>query len=227
MRRFVVPLAAALMLAVSSTAQATSISLNYANVQNAYIDFNPGGTFSFTPGSGGYDFEITSGPAQFVGAFGNIGGLFTIGAITTAGPVQTANVTGAGTFTIYDSLNQALTGNIDWLSIFTIGGTGGLNAGLALNLTNLSYSGSDAWFQALAGGTSPSMNLSFNFSITQSLTQLVANGNPSSLNSYSGSLSANINPPPPVPEPASLLLLGTGLLGIASYARRRTRRNRH
>src|ERR1700730_18117359 len=89
-------LAAGMLLACASNVQA--VNFGYASSNGALIDCPGNHTFSFIPGVGGHDFQVTTGTAA--GLFGNITGTFTIGTITVNGSTESAPVTGAGTFVI-------------------------------------------------------------------------------------------------------------------------------
>ncbi|MEO6667703.1 MAG: hypothetical protein ABIO65_13165, partial [Nitrospiria bacterium] len=169
-------LTVALFLSVASNAMA--ISLNYASLTGSTVTFTgTGDTFVFNPESGGFDFAIGSvsdGTGSAVGFNGRIEGTFTIGSITTLAPgYQTASVTGPGTLSIFDG-TTSLTASLDWVSIYTLNTTGGINAGGDVNLTSISYSGTDADLLALAtlGAGSGVANATFNFVPALSLTQL-------------------------------------------------------
>jgi len=84
-----------------------------------------------------------------------------------------------------------------------------------VNVTDLSYSGSNADLMKLAAGGPTAMNLSFQFSPGETLTQL-STGNSPFLTSYSGSIAA-------VPEPTSFgsFLVGTFVLGSARLFKKR------
>jgi hypothetical protein len=73
----------------------------------------------------------------------------------------------------------------------------------------------DGTFSATGALTGTSGPATFSFT-----SQYVANQPLTSFTTFSASTSAV---PPPVPEPASLALVGTGILGLAEFARRKLR----
>jgi hypothetical protein len=158
---------------------------------------------------------ITSGPAGLTGLQGNIGGVFTVGAITVNGSLQTAPVTGSGTFSIVDAGGFALSGTLQWLDVFTLGTTGGTNVGGTVNLTGLTYTGSNADLIALRNLLAASVVSSFQFVPGIPLTDLVNGGINST--SYSGTLTAR------VPEPSLSWLLAGAVAIFAVMVFRRER----
>jgi hypothetical protein len=133
--------------------------------------------------------------------------------------LQTAPVTtiGApGSFSIFDGTFW-FTSEISWISIYTNGTGGGLNAGGSLNLSNVSYTGTNADLVALSVASDRTAVISFQFVPARSLTQLTSGGTKST--SYSGSV--NGTPPPlHVPDGGSVLaMLGATLLGLQGCRR--------
>ncbi|MBI5197008.1 MAG: PEP-CTERM sorting domain-containing protein [Nitrospirae bacterium] len=209
------------LLYVSSSAYATPLSLNYSSEGNAEVQFTgTGDTFTFVDDTvSGKDFQLGSvtngtGDLDTVGLLGNISGTFTIGAISTPLPgYETASVSGAGTLSIVDESSVVFTGDLVWVNIYTLGTGGTINAGGTVNLTNISYSGSNTDLLAfMTGSQSGIASATFQFVPAQSLTALTTDGSTNST-THSGSIA--------VPEPMSLLLLGSGLLVLGALGRKR------
>ena len=194
----------------------TAATINYSSTANSQVDLDPTdncggagtvGCFDFSPGT---NLEISSGTA--IGLAGSITGTFGVGTITP-GFLESANVTGTGTLTILDGLTP-LTANLDWLNINTVGVAGILNISGNVNLTSITYGGTDADLLALANAGSGIQTATFQFTSPQSLTDLFETSSTVSSTSFSGSISA-------VPVPAAIWLFGSGLLGLVGIARRK------
>ena len=198
-----------------ATQPARALVLDFSNLVGTDVSFS-GGSFTFTS-TNGYQFAITSvngGVGDSVGLKGYVspGGPFTIGAITISGAIQTAPVTGSGTLHITDALNNDLTGTIQWNDITTIGVGGILNLQGTINLTGITYPGSNNDLGTLAAAGSASDVVTFQFVPAQTLTQLKSTGGSTS---YSGSINA-------IPEPGTIALVGVGLVGLVALRRRRS-----
>lgn len=169
----------------------------------------------------GYSFTLSGsdGAGDSFGDLGKIDGIFKIGAITTAGTKQTAPVTlfsGTGLLTIADGSGFLLKGTVNWIDIFTDGTTGGINAGGAINLIGVTYSGLEQDLLALRGDASASIN--FGFNPGKSLSSLVA-GSAVNVTTFSGDISHAA-----VPDLASTMsLLSGSLLCLVSLRRRMAR----
>jgi hypothetical protein len=189
------------------------LTLNFANLDHTAVNF-AGGSFSFSS-TNGYQFSITTvnnGVGDSVGLDGYVtpGGPFTIGAITISGPIQSAPVTGTGTLHITDNQATDLTGTIQWLDITTLGVGGVLDLNGTVNLTGLTYSGTNNDLSALAAAGAASDVITFQFTPAKTLTQLKNDGGSTS---YSGTIV--------VPEPGTVTLVGMGLLGLLAFCHRR------
>ena len=170
-----------LALASATSVLATN-EFSYSSVGGAAINFIGGGQFDFTPSA---SFQIISSSFG-TGANGLLGGMS--GTYTMTGiSGNTANVTGSGGFSITDASNVKLTGTLTWLTVSQTGTGNTLDFLGAVNLTGLSYAGSNPVLQDLAVQTSVIDTLSFTFVPMESLTQLANTTSPLST-TFSGTI---------------------------------------
>jgi hypothetical protein len=181
-----------------------------------------GASFTLAPNNAANDFTITSttggtGSANMLQ--GNISGTYAYTSVTV-GPagLQTANLSGNGTLTILNPGGTNLTANVTGVNIYTLGTTGGQNAGGSINLSNVTGGTGNADLvsfvnQAAANGGVET--LSFQFVPAMSLTALESGTHNTS---FSGTLAATATP-----EPGTIALATTALplLGLGAWARRR------
>ncbi|MCE0523755.1 MAG: hypothetical protein LV480_12685, partial [Methylacidiphilales bacterium] len=213
-------LVAAMLCMLSISAAHAQLILNFTANTGSTIQFNGSlYSFQFNPGSvtpanpGGYQWNITSesgGTGAAVGLNGSfLGGPFSYGAITSSdgGQIQSATVTGPlSTLTIYDGA-ASLTGTVDFMTVTTIfQSIGALNGELNVNLTNVSYTGTNADLQTLTAYQPGTLDVSFQFASPTTLTSLSTGSTPT-LTSYSGSIIET-----PEPSTWALMLYGLGLL---------------
>jgi hypothetical protein len=198
---------------------AFGLTLDFSNLPGTTITFyGNNDTFAFVPDPGN-DFQITSTvngtDPDTVGLLGSITGIFTIGNISQIGSMQSAPVTGSGVLTVLDESSKALEATLQWIDVTTIGIAGAVNLSGTANLSDFSYVGNNAdLLQFLNGGA---VSATFQFVPAKSLTDLTADGTVNST-SYSGTMTPA---PAPVPEPATLLLMGTGLIGLGGVVRKK------
>jgi len=196
-------LASVTFLVLVLTANRSAQALDYSSTVNSFISFPGDTTFSFSPTAD--NFLVTTGSAS--GLLGEITGTFTIGTITTNGTVSTAPVTGTGGFLIHDGA-FTLSASLVWINVSQNGTGGVLNLDGSVNLTGITYGGSNPDLMALASAGSALNALSFQFVPVVSLATLRNGPGPNST-SFSGSVA--------VPEPgtAALIVLGLGVLTAA------------
>ncbi len=226
-RTLALALAATLGLCLGSNARA-DLPIDVSNLGGTEIVFtgtsSPAGAdinFTTTTVNGGqWGFGVTSNSPTDANLIGAIGGTFSYltSAISTPVPgFETVNVTGTGTLTINDDLGLGtnLTGTINGFNLSdTVGSGGALNESATVNLSNVSYSGTNADLLALAaqstkyGGV---VTVTFQFTTTTSLTDLTSGTHETS---WSGSITST-------PEPSTMALAGLGALGLIGYGLRR------
>jgi hypothetical protein len=235
-----IKLAAAIAASLCSSVASSQaeLVLDYASTAGSTITFqgngskansglNGGGTFSFSSGGSGADFTITStSDGSGLGDTGVINGSYKIGAIATGvGGLghQSAPVTdlGGNTITITDNLGKVLTADVNWESISTYQGNGSVNSGAVINLTDVSYSGTQAALLAILD--EPSYDtLSFNFTPAKTLIQLSDGGTTGG--PFSTSFNGVIDPI--VPEPTTLISGAMLLMPFGASTLRMLRKNR-
>ena len=193
---------------------------NFSVVSGASIQFNgTASSFQFNNNpTNGNQWSITgegggSGALGLQGSF--TGGPWTYGAVTVNGPVQSAAANPVSALlTINDGAGYLATANVSWIDVSTYQSTGGLNASVVVNLSSLSYTGANADLQNFFSAPAGSLDLSFQFNPTMTLSQLSLGTGPYT-NSFSGSMS-------PVPEPRPSCIPGAGfiLLGGRAFIKR-------
>ncbi len=217
------PIMALALLLTCLNASAASLILNFGPTDGSSIQFNgTQNTFQFNNGYNGYQWDITSetGGSSAVGLNGSVlNGPFHYGPITISGSgitqIQSATVLGPlGTLDINSGPLVDLTGTVNWINIATYFGVGGLNAYVNVNLSNVSYSGSNADLQTLQANQPGILDVSFQFAPGETLTQLSTGTGPYST-SFSGSVTTA------VPEPTTLAMAGLGGLTLLLFRRQR------
>jgi len=202
-------------LAIVGSGSAMAVTINYSSSfesgLGSAINFNGTGGFYFSVDGAGNDFQIT-GPIgnSANGDYGTMGTqVFTIGTISG----NSASVSGSTTLTIVGG-GGTLTGTLTWLNIQQQGTGGNLNLIGNVNLTGVTYTGTDATLKALAtnSGGNDLDTLSFQFGSDMTLAQLV--GPPAQNSSYSGSIS---NSPD---GGATVMLLGAALSAMGLLRRK-------
>jgi len=195
--------------AIGFVDSAKAYSFSYASTPHSAIVFPGNHTFHFSPSTN--NFVVTSGTAA--GDFGEITGTFTIGTITPIPGGSTAPVTGAGTFVIHDGLNNLTATLTAWFDITQIGTSGTLNISGQVDLTNITYAGTNHDLVAMRNVGSASDTLDFTFNPAVTLARL-RNGPGSHSTSFSGTVSFE------VPDGGSAVaLLGIALVGVGGVRR--------
>jgi hypothetical protein len=212
-------------LALSAVVSHAQLSLNFSSTPGATIQFNgTASSFQFNSSTSslyggiffGTQWWITSelGGNSAIGLLGVVNNSpFSYGPITTPSTgVEIATVTGPlGGLNINDGVGNFLTGNVNWIQVETVNSLGGINASATINVTGLAYAGTNPDLAALVAGGPGLMNVSFQFSPSEMLSQLTS-GSGTYYTSFSGSIS--------VPEPGTFALMVCGLTGLLVMRRR-------
>jgi VPDSG-CTERM motif len=191
--------------------QSQAVSFNFASINSASIYFNGLGDFEFLPNGLGMSFEVTNGSAA--GLDGHITGTYAIGAVTTAFGVSTAPVSGSGTFFIVDG-GDTLTADITFANVIQAGVGSTINFTGAVNMSNITYGGSNADLLELYNDGAGINTVTFQFTNVRTLSTLKTSENATS---FSGSIESV-----GVPDGgSSAAMLGLAFVGIGALARRR------
>jgi hypothetical protein len=220
-------LSAMVGLGLGARAQAGSITLDIAAAAGADVAFTgtgAGASFKFNT-TGTEDFQITgsTGVGDSVGLYGTIGGTFsyTKASIVTVGSLQTAPVSASGSLTITDGSGDQLKGTVAGIDVSTFGTAGIVNLNGVINLTGVTYAGSNSDLRQLTNDAAASggiVSISFQFGSPTNLTALAGSG-ASNNTSYSGTITAAS-----VPEPSSGVLAAMGMISLLGHRLRPRKR---
>jgi len=220
-----------------------AIRLDFSSVVGGGITFDPTdvtppsngvGTFFFDhgilPGQTNSAFQITNHTGNTtpgigaLGLLGDITGTYNVGPITmpSANTEEAVIVDGAGAthlFTITDAGGFVFSADVDWIKIRTTGVGGLINADGQVNLSNITYTGTNADLVQLKNEASPNSGIatiSFQLASDASLTTLFTTNTSPTTTSFSGSVTS-------APEPSQLALLSAGgvTLVLGRVVRRR------
>ena len=206
-----------------------SLTLDFAANPGSTIQFNGsptgGPSFQFNDGTNGYQFNVTGeqGGSSALGLNGLVSnGPFFYGPVTSLGDffnTQYATVTGPlGDLVISDGTGD-LTGTVNFIQVSTYGGIfggfGALNGDLVVNVTNISYYGTNADLQTLVANQPGAMDVSFTFGSPETLTQLSTAPTP-----ITTSYSASLTVVPVSDSSASLTMLVFGACVLLFASRR-------
>lgn len=197
------------LLTLAMGVAAHAVTIGYSDTGNGTMVFNGSGGFGFLPTSD--NLKVTTGTAN--NDLGEITGSYQIGTITTIGSVSSASVTGTGTFVIHDGTGHDFSATLTWANITQQNTGGNLNITGGANLSNITYTGSNADLLALTGGNNLGINvLAFTFIPAVSLQDLATT--PHTALSFSGTVSK-------APDGGTTVaLLGSALVGLSVLRRK-------
>jgi PEP-CTERM motif len=208
MRTQKIALSTVLALALSAAMTQAQI-FSFSALSGATMQFNgSASSFQFNNAPSGNQFSITlPSTSTAFGLQGSFtGGPWSYGTVMNdGGGLLTASVNPlqAVTLSINDGAGHLATANVTWGVLDTFGTAGGENAGLAVNLSDLSYTGLNHDLQTFFASPAGTLDLSFQFT-GMTLNDLTSGSGPYTT-SFSGSLA-------PTPEPGSLLVAGLGVV---------------
>jgi hypothetical protein len=213
-----IALSTVLAVIVSTTITQAQV-FSFSALSGANIQFNgTASTFQFNNAPSGNQFSITlpttSSAFGLQGSF--TGGPWSYDAVVDNGfTYLTANVPSqTAVLNINDGAGHTATADVQWVQLDTFGSDGGINANAVVDLSNLSYLGSNPDLVSFFSSAAGVLSLSFQFDPGMTLSDLTSGSGPYTT-SFSGTLT-------PTPEPGSLLVAGLGcalLLGRRVFKR--------
>lgn len=127
-----------------------------------------------------------------------------------------------GTMSIGNGTTGTLTGNINFVTI-TGNGAGSFSLSIALSNINIT-GGTSAFLNTLAGSSNGNGVFTFQFTSGGGLSDLLNMGLGSGSLAGTSTIRTSVSGSVSVPEPASLFLLGSGLLAGGGFVRRKLQR---
>jgi len=210
----------------ASSARA-DIVMDFGSANTGQIQFVGNGTgasIQFIPTGSGNNFQInnesgTDSTNSALSLYGNVQGTFHY---TGSGSSALLTTDAGATLSITDASNNVLTGQLTGVSIAVSNNGGFLNPTEILNLTGVTYSGTNADLVTLAtlGGGNGAASVGFSFFGAQNITLADLN-NGTHTTSFQGELGTGAEFITSVPEPSTLAIAGLGALGMIGYGLRR------
>jgi hypothetical protein len=204
----------AAVFAVASTAYSIPVSITYEGTTGNITFAGAGvsaGDFSF-----GHSGAFVVNGSEDNGFVGTIGGVYKIGTITSVGGISEASVTslGGNIFTITDGSSHTLSATVSWMSILQVGSSGTLNDEGIVNLSSVTYTGSDPYLLSILDN--PTVDtLAFTFSPSKTLQTLDNGAGGPFTTTFAGSLSTA------APDGgATAMLLGAALSAVGLLRRK-------
>jgi hypothetical protein len=128
----------------------------------------------------------------------------------------------SGSMSIGNGTTGTLTGDIQFV---TITGNGAGSFAISIGLSNINITGgTSAFLTSLAGTTNGSGVFTFQFTAGGGLTDLLNMGLGSGSLANTSTINTSVSGSVAVPEPASLFLLGSGLMAGGGFVRRKFKR---
>ena len=180
------------------------IVINFSSLAGGGVYFDGQSHFSFIPAPTTSQFQVTDIGTQESGDDGYITSPSPSGfSIGTVGLDENGNevapISGNGSFTIVDHNGLDFSGTVTWLSMSASPGFGGLNLNAILNLSSITYLGTEADLVAIQNIGAASDIITFTID-DQTADLYSLKSTPDTIDNFNGLVYAAV----PVPEPTTL-----------------------